>query len=74
MTEGKKGNRPTHTAYTVREFTRADTGELDAQWFEVGRAWSHKDGKGLDVVLLAVPVDGRVVLRVNEPRGEGAET
>ncbi len=29
----------------------------------IGAAWFHKDGEGLDVVLQALPVSGRMVLR-----------
>jgi hypothetical protein len=61
-------NRPTHTAYTVRDFTKKDTGETDSSWNRVGVAFLHKDGKGLDVILDALPVNGRVVLRLNDPK------
>ncbi len=68
MTEDKPYKiKPTHTAYTVRHFTK-DTGEVDASWLKVGVAWLHKDGHGFDVQLEAVPVNGRVVLRLNDPR------
>jgi len=62
--------RPTHTAYTVRDFTEKDTGEVDAQWLKIGVAWLHKDGKGFNVQLEAVPVNGRVVLRLNKPKAK----
>lgn len=39
-------------------------------WHRVGAAWDHKDGKGLTLVLEAVPIDGRVILR--EPRKTAA--
>jgi hypothetical protein len=58
-------SKPTHTAYTVRDFTKKDTGEVDASWLKIGVAFAHKDGKGFDVALDAVPVNGRVVLRLN---------
>ena len=35
----------------------------DAFWTRVGSAWQHKDGKGFNVVLSALPVNGRLVLR-----------
>lgn len=60
-------NKPTHTAYTVRDFTKS-TGEPDAKWSPIGVAWLHKDGKGFDVSLEALPVNGRIVLRLNEPK------
>lgn len=64
MSEGN--NRPTLTAFAVRNFRSED--KEDSSWLKVGSAWAHKDGKGFDVVLDAVPVGGRVVLRVNEPK------
>jgi len=67
MTEEKKGSRPTHTAYSVTDYAKKD-GERDSSWKAVGSAWMHKDGKGFDVKLEAIPVSGRLVLRVNDPK------
>ena len=43
------------------------TGEGSAKrrgiWTKIGAAWMHKDKKGLDIVLEALPVDGRLKLR-----------
>lgn len=58
--------RPTLIAFAVRNF--GSEGNEDSSWLKVGAAWAHKDGKGFDVVLDAVPVGGRVVLRVNDPK------
>ena len=41
--------KPTHIAYTVRDFTKKDTGEADSSWLKIGVAWLHKDGHGFDV-------------------------
>lgn len=60
-------NKPTHTAFTVRDYKTKD-GEDKGRWLEIGAAWVHKDGKGFDVALDALPVDGRLVLRLNEPK------
>lgn len=54
--------KPDLTAYAVRDFKTAE-GKADAAWREIGAAWFHKDGEGIDVVLDAFPVSGRVVLR-----------
>ena len=35
----------------------------DAFWTRVGSAWPHKDGKGYNIVLSALPLNGRLVLR-----------
>jgi hypothetical protein len=51
------GNSPSHKAFAVE-------GEGDkAFWTRVGSAWPHSDGKGWNITLSAVPVNGRIVLR-----------
>ena len=59
-------NRPTHTAYSVREYTK--NGQKESDWNRVGVAWQHKDGDGFDIILEANPVNGRVALRKNKPK------
>jgi len=56
---------PSHIAYHVRDreggkgfFTR------------IGAAWQHKDGKGFNVQLDCVPLDGRISLRVASEKKE----
>ena len=63
--------KPTHIAYAVRDFEK--DGKADASWNRIGAAWLHKDGKGFDVTLEAVPVNGRLVLRLNTPKPGTAE-
>lgn len=59
------GNAPSHRVYAIE-------GEGDdAFWTRVGSAWPHKDGKGFNITLSALPVNGRVVLR--EPNDTEAE-
>jgi len=58
--------KPTHIAYAVRNFEKDS--KADSSWSRIGVAFAHKDNKGFDVTLDAVPVSGRVVLRVNEPK------
>ena len=50
---------PSHVVYQVRDreggkgfFTR------------IGAAWPHKDGKGFNIQIDAIPLDGRLTLRV----------
>lgn len=56
-------HKPTHIAYTTRQ---AKDGEKTF-WTPCGAAWAHKDGKGFRIKLDAVPVNGIIELRVNEP-------
>jgi hypothetical protein len=32
-------------------------------WTRIGTAWPHEDGEGFNILLDALPVDGRIVLR-----------
>jgi hypothetical protein len=43
-------------------------GEDRANWIRVGVAFPQKDGKGFNLTLSAMPVDGRLVLRLHEPK------
>jgi hypothetical protein len=53
------GKLPAYIAYQVLE------GEGRNFWTKIGAAWPHaKDGKGFTIQLDALPLDGRIVLRV----------
>ena len=62
-TNTAKGKKPSHVAYLVR-----DGAGDQSYWDRVGVVWQHEDGKGFNVQLHAVPLDGRITLRVNEPK------
>lgn len=54
---------PSHVAYQVRE-----RGQSESYWTRIGAAWAHADGQGFSLQLDAVPLDGRITLRVpSEP-------
>lgn len=50
---------PSHVAYQVR-----DREGQKAFWTRIGTAWANADGKGFNIQLEALPLDGRIVLRV----------
>ncbi len=50
---------PSHIAYQVR-----DREGKKGIWTRVGSVWPHTDGKGFNIQLEAVPLDGRITLRV----------
>ena len=58
---------PSHYVYQVR-----DREGQKGIWTRVGAAWAQKDGKGFNVQLDAVPLDGRLTLRVpsDEPKAQ----
>jgi hypothetical protein len=45
----------------VREYQN-DAGQKKSYWYEIGSAWPTKSGEGFNVVLHAVPVDGKFSL------------
>ena len=50
---------PSHVAYQVR-----DREGSKGFWTRIGSAWPHAYGKGFTVQVDAVPLDGRITLRV----------
>lgn len=64
MTTASK--RPTHLAYSVRDYAKRT--ETKSDWTKIGIAWAHKDGNGFDIILDALPVNGRVALRKSTPK------
>jgi hypothetical protein len=49
---------PTHDVLVVRE------GRDQGYWTRIGAAWPHKDGKGFNILIDTVPLNGRISLRV----------
>ncbi len=58
MAEKEQPRQPTHRAYSVirRE-------GQDDFWLNIGLVFAHKDGKGLNIMLQAFPLDGKIVCR-----------
>ena len=61
---------PTHRVYTVirRE-------GQDDYWLNIGLTFPHKDEKGFNIVLQALPLDGKIVCREvgEEDAGEASQ-
>ena len=61
-----KGRAPSHIAYQGR-----DRGEgKKSFWTRIGSAWAHADGSGFNIQLDAVPLAGRIPLRVATEKKE----
>ena len=58
-------SKPVYYAYIVKEYTVGR--ELRSAWNRVGAVFAHKDGEGFDIMLDALPVDGRLTLRKPKP-------
>ena len=65
-TETKTASKaPSHIAYHVR-----DREGKKSFWTRIGSAWAHADGKGFNLQLEIVPLDGRVSLRIASEKKE----
>jgi hypothetical protein len=56
--------QPNYRAYTV---IKRGEGQDDF-WLAIGAAFQHQDGDGYNIVLQALPIDGKIVLR--PPKGD----
>jgi hypothetical protein len=65
-TTSKSSNKVAYYAYHVRDIEGSN-----GYWTKVGVAFKHSDGKGLNLVLDVVPLNGQITLR--EPLPEKAE-
>ena len=66
--------QPSYTAYTVTKREGKDD-----FWTPIGAAFLHQDGDGFNIVLQALPIDGKIVLRLpkaqtDEPAGQQAKS
>jgi len=49
------------------------TARKESFWTKIGVVFAHNDGKGFDVVLEALPVNGRVSIRGPKEKDEAGE-
>lgn len=55
-------------AYTVKTVPATQDTPEESFWTRIGSAFEHKDGKGFNLELEALPVNGRIVLREPKPK------
>ena len=61
-----KGKKPTHDVYLVTEMGE----DQKSIWDQIGAAWEHKDGEGLNIKLKLFPVNGELTIRRRRDRIE----
>ena len=68
MAEKSEQRQPTHRAYSVirRE-------GQDDFWLNLGLVFPHKDGSGFNIMLQALPLDGKIVCREISEEGQSSE-
>jgi hypothetical protein len=62
-TSQASNRRPTHVAYWVR-----GRDNKKSEWRPIGVAWMHGDGKGINIQVDLIPLDGRITLRAAEDK------
>ena len=58
MADRDQPQQPTHRAYSVIKREGQDD-----YWLNLGLAFQHKDGKGFNIMLQAIPFDAKIVIR-----------
>jgi hypothetical protein len=58
MADRDQPQQPTHRAYSVIKREGQDD-----YWLNLGLAFPHKDGKGFNIILQAIPFDAKIVIR-----------
>jgi hypothetical protein len=68
VAERNEAKQPTHRAYAVirRE-------NQDDFWLNLGLVFPHKDGGGFNIMLQALPLDGKIVCREISDDGQNGE-
>ena len=61
-------SNPAYRAYTVIKREGKDD-----YWLNLGVAFPHEDGEGFNVLLQAMPLDGKLVLRTYKEKPEEQE-
>ena len=61
-TESSNGGETTGSA-THRAYTVIKREGQDDYWLNLGLVFGHQDGKGFNIVLQALPLDGKIVCR-----------
>jgi hypothetical protein len=57
-----------HDVFVVDNWTDKSDGSENASWLKIGVAFAHKDRKGFNVELKALPTTGKLVIREHEPK------
>ena len=58
MADSRQPSAPSHRAYSVIKRDGQDD-----YWLNLGLVFPHKDGSGFNIILQALPLDGKIVCR-----------
>ena len=63
---------PRFDVFVVEKY-KDQNGNEQKQWTRIGVAFPHGDGQGFNILCVAWPVVGDLVVRQHEPRPDNAE-
>jgi len=71
----QENKKPTHGVYSIRVYTTGS--EQRSEWTKLGVAWAHRGGKGFNIKINCLPLDGELTIypladRKDQAQGEGA--
>jgi len=58
--------------FNIKKYNGRD-GDERSFWTKIGAAFPHKDGKGFNVEIDLLPIDGKLTLRQYDPQADDAE-
>lgn len=64
--EQNTNSKPSHLVYLVSEMGEGQK----SKWDQIGAAWEHKDGEGMNIQLKVFPVNGRLTIRRRKDKKE----
>jgi hypothetical protein len=65
--------KPSHKVFVVDDLPPDAPKDAKPFWTRIGSAWPNKDGEGYNIVLSALPTNGRLVLRTYDEKDEKAD-
>ena len=72
MSEAPTSNKPSHKVFITREYQIGK--EIKTNWLEVGTAWQHKNGEGMNIQIHeGISISGKVTIIKPRERDQGAE-
>jgi hypothetical protein len=67
-----KTSAPRYDVFVVENYD-GGAGHEKSSWTRLGVAFAHKDNKGMNVELRAVPITGKLVIRLHDSKGDAAD-
>ena len=67
------GKQPDYKVFVVQDTPPNAPKDAKPFWTRIGSAWPNKDGEGFNIVLSALPTNGRIVMRTYTDEDESKD-